>query len=486
MDNLDFFDSSIVIRGRSYFRNKEYEISSIDENHIDASVFGNETYKVHLSFKDDGRLDINKSYCTCPCSYPCKHMACMVLAYEEKNKNAKNIPANQDYRIKGLISRGEDTLRYLTNTYSATAYVSSAINELQKQWKNISNENKDKLCIIIFKILEKYTYSENYYSSYYEEPDTLFERLVECINDNEKAESLLLNSLYEAKDIKIGFLDLNLKKEHTKTMLQNALIKVFYEKKEGLLQEKITMQSHSLPTFDITLIPDLIRLDFLKIFYPFVSNKSKVDLINETFSSNGKEKILSLANILLANEETNILNKNDIAKLDQIDHKLALQCILKMANSTNLSWITFYKSFSKEEDKLENNVFEKEVTNVIDGGNPAPKLIFKNCQIDFRKVSVNNVFELLDCTEKEHYQKITEFLFKKIEKDFTLKTKKPDEIALGLLCLDYIDDSLSKKLVLNEKCFEFISESEKASMTYFELLNKYELLNKVGYEIYGE
>ncbi len=486
MDNLDFFDSTIVIRGRSYYRNKDYEITSIDENHVDATVFGSNDYDVHLSFKSDGRMDVNKSYCTCPCPYPCKHMACIVLAYEEKNRNTKTAANNQDFRIKGLITRGEDTLKYLTNTYSATAYVSSAINELEKQWKNASEENKDILSVIIFKILEKYTNTENYYSSYYEEPEVLFDRLVACINDKEKATNLLLDSINKANDIKIGFFNSILKTSQRKDILQDALIKLFLEEKESILQQKLTMPSHCLPCFDINLIPNNIKLDFLRLFYSFISNKSKIELIDEIFLSNENNKIVCLAKILLVNIETTLLSKNDIEKIDQIDHKLALQCILKMSNSNSLSWITFYKTFSNNEDTLENNTFDTNINKIIDKGNPTPKLIYPNLEVDLRKTSVENIYELLECIDKGYYLKIGGFLFKKIEKDFNLKTKKPDEIALGLLCLDKIDASLAKKLILNEKCFNSIAGNQNALAIYFELINHYGLLDKVGYEKYGE
>ena len=88
-DFEDYFDSLILSRGKSYY--KENRILDIwcQQDLVTAYIDGSEIYRIEIRANDK---ELNNFYCSCPYSedgeYMCKHIAA-VLYYLEENDYIK-------------------------------------------------------------------------------------------------------------------------------------------------------------------------------------------------------------------------------------------------------------------------------------------------------------------------------------------------------------------------------------------------------------
>lgn len=89
LDNLSFFSTVIVARGREYFRSGRVLSFTHNGNKVDAIVEGSdENYQVHLSFSKDGYTLLSAD-CSCPYYDDCKHEVAVLYALEEERLHSK-------------------------------------------------------------------------------------------------------------------------------------------------------------------------------------------------------------------------------------------------------------------------------------------------------------------------------------------------------------------------------------------------------------
>ena len=117
------FAPHILSRGRDYFDSELVEIEAMDEQSIEASVEGTDTYSVEILLRKGKVVQM-----TCDCPYAaggenCKHMAAVLFAAEaepadeacepegsEKNADA-NAPDPETELRKAIDSLSEEQLR---------------------------------------------------------------------------------------------------------------------------------------------------------------------------------------------------------------------------------------------------------------------------------------------------------------------------------------------------------------------------------------
>ncbi len=112
----DYFDLSILSRGKSYY--KENRILDIwcQENTVTAYIDGSEIYRIELRINDKG---LNNFYCSCPYSedgeYMCKHIAA-VLYYLDENEilelEVSNKKQEKQDKNKSELSKIYDEMNY--------------------------------------------------------------------------------------------------------------------------------------------------------------------------------------------------------------------------------------------------------------------------------------------------------------------------------------------------------------------------------------
>ena len=112
----DYFDLSILSRGKSYY--KENRILDIwcQENTVTVYIDGSEIYRIELRINDKG---LNNFYCSCPYSedgeYMCKHIAA-VLYYLDENEilelEVSNKKQEKQDKNKSELSKIYDEMNY--------------------------------------------------------------------------------------------------------------------------------------------------------------------------------------------------------------------------------------------------------------------------------------------------------------------------------------------------------------------------------------
>ena len=110
---LDGMDSTILARGKDYYRSGQVESIDWDKNHVTAEVSGSEEelYLVELNFSQDGGIE------AWSCDYPydwgpvCKHTAAVLLAIQADppEEFSKNIQSSKiDFRpLLGKAKRAQ-------------------------------------------------------------------------------------------------------------------------------------------------------------------------------------------------------------------------------------------------------------------------------------------------------------------------------------------------------------------------------------------
>lgn len=97
-DFEEYFDSNILLRGKSYYKENRILDVWYQKNLITAYIDGSEIYRVELSLDDK---ELYNFYCSCPYSedgeYMCKHIAA-VLYYLEEN----DVPELEDLEKKQI------------------------------------------------------------------------------------------------------------------------------------------------------------------------------------------------------------------------------------------------------------------------------------------------------------------------------------------------------------------------------------------------
>ena len=152
----EYFDSSILSRGRNYYRENRIMDIWYQGDNIFAYVDGSEIYKVELKIKDN---EIRRFYCACPyCEdgeYLCKHIAA-VLYYLLEN----DIPELEAEKAKKKSKQTKET------------ELSRIYDEMQSELKRISDRdgfvnyyNGRYFVNLIFKVaskIERFIDNENY------------------------------------------------------------------------------------------------------------------------------------------------------------------------------------------------------------------------------------------------------------------------------------------------------------------------------------
>ncbi len=495
MDNTNFFDYSIISRGRTIFREENFKIKDENKNTINADVFGTSTYKVHLEFNDKGRLLIARSNCTCPCSYPCKHMAALVLYHDKQYKDAYDDDAIQIIRpnkskpnnvLNSLERSSKEMASYYSSQYSSTKYVYESLNKL----KNLEaadgfKGNESRVLGILNNLLNitldadySYSYDVHYY---YIDFDTLLKNifvLMDKLGVRNNLNDLILAFITKIRKINSSHINKLLLDESTSS-LTNLLIETIIKTKRTsrfLTSLRIPYTGMSLDGYSYFNKKSLLKTNFKDI-----NDTSKFNFIEETFYKHDKNDILDLVSILETNSSKLILNSHELSILDGIDHKLALKTLLNIKEFHNLDWISTFLSLVKEEDKKEKEDFNKIMNYLISNGTYAPLLLYPSSNIDIKKVNVFEIESIRKFILDEYKQKVIDYIFDKANKDIGLKSDRSNEIASILVTLNDLEPSLCSKLLLNNKLKTKIENSEASLAIYFMLLDKYNLLVDAGY-----
>lgn len=107
MNWKNLFDSKILERGHSYFKNNAVEELEVYDGSITATVIGSEDYDVELAIENG---DITEMECSCPYSaegYACKHMAAALYAYEALGRTPKK-PKERRLSPEELIAQADE------------------------------------------------------------------------------------------------------------------------------------------------------------------------------------------------------------------------------------------------------------------------------------------------------------------------------------------------------------------------------------------
>ena len=495
MDNTNFFDYSIVSRGRTIFREGNFKIKDENKNAINADVYGTNTYRVHLEFNNQGRLLINKSSCTCPCSYPCKHMAALVLYHDKQYKDAYDNEAVQILRpnkskpnnvLNSLERSSKEMASYYSSQYSSTKYVYESLNKL----KNLETVdgfkgNESRVLGILNNLLNitldadySYYYDAHYY---YIDFDTLLKNifvLMDKLGVRNNLNDLILAFITKIRKINSSHINKLLLDESTSS-LTNLLIETIIKAKKTsqfFISLRIPYTGMSLDGYSYFNKKSLLKSNFKDI-----NDTSKFNFIEETFYKHGKDDILDLIAILETNSSKLILNDHELSILDGIDHKLALKTLLNIKEFHNLDWISTFLSLVKEEDKEEKEDFDKIMNYLISNGTYTPLLLYPSSNIDIKKLNVFEIKSIRKFILDEYRQKVIDYIFDKANKDIGLKSDRSNEIASILITLNDLEPNLCSKLLLNNKLKTKIENNEASLAIYFMLLDKYNLLVDAGY-----
>lgn len=495
MDNTNFFDYSIVSRGRTIFREENFKIKDENKNTINADVFGTSTYRVHLEFNDKGRLLIARSNCTCPCSYPCKHMAALVLYHDKQYKDAYDDDAIQIIRpnkskpnnvLNSLERSSKEMASYYSSQYSSTKYVYESLNKL----KNLEavdgfKGNESRVLGILNNLLNitldadySYYYDAHYY---YIDFDTLLKNifvLMDKLGVRNNLNDVILAFITKVRKINSSHINKLLLDESTSS-LTNLLIETIIKRKKTsqfFISLRIPYTGMSLDGYSYFNKKSLLKTSFKDI-----NDESKFNFIEETFYKHGKDDILDLIAILETNSSKLILNDHELSILDGIDHKLALKTLLNIKEFYNLDWISTFLSLVKEEDKKEKEEFNKIMNYLISNGTYTPLLLYPSSNIDIKKLNVFEIKSIRKFILEEYRQKVIDYIFDKANKDIGLKSDRSNEIASILVTLNDLEPNLCSKLLLNSKLKAKIENNEASLAIYFMLLDKYNLLVDAGY-----
>ncbi len=494
MDNTNFFDYSIVSRGRTIFREESFKIKDENKNAINADVYGTNTYRVHLEFNDQGRLLINKSSCTCPCSYPCKHMAALVLYHDKQYKNAydeitptirpnKSKPNNV---LTSLERSSNQMASYYSSQYSSTKYVYESLNKLKNlEAVNGFKGNESRVLGILNNLLNitldadySYSYDANYY---YIDFDTLLKDifvLMDKLGVRNNLNDLILAFITKVRKINSSHINKLLLDESTSS-LTNLLIETIIRTKRTsrfLTSLRIPYTGMSLDGYSYFNKKSLLESSFKDI-----DDESKLVFVEETFFKHDKNDILDLVAILQKNNSQLILNNDEFIILDKIDHKLTLEMLLGIKKSYNLDWISTFLSLVRDEDKEEKEDFNKIMNYLISNGTYAPLLLYPSSNIDIKKLNVFEIESIRKFILDEYKRKVIDYIFDKANKDIGLKSDRSNEIASILITLNDLEPNLCSKLLLNNKLKAKIENNETSLVVYFMLLDKYNLLVDAGY-----
>lgn len=495
MDNTNFFDYSIVSRGRTIFREENFKIKDENKNTINADVFGTSTYRVHLEFNDKGRLLIARSNCTCPCSYPCKHMAALVLYHDKQYKDAYDDDAIQIIRpnkskpnnvLNSLERSSKEMASYYSSQYSSTKYVYESLNKLKNLEANDGFKgNESRVLGILNNLLNitldadySYSYDTHYY---YIDFDTLLKNifvLMDKLGVRNNLNDLILAFITKIRKINSSHINKLLLDESTSS-LTNLLIETIIKTKRTsrfLTSLRIPYTGMSLDGYSYFNKKSLLKSNFKDI-----NDESKFNFIEETFYKHDKNDILDLVAILETNSSKLILNDHELSILDGIDHKLALKTLLNIKEFYNLDWISTFLSLVREEDKEEKEGFNKIMNYLISNGTYAPLLLYPSSNIDIKKLNVFEIKSIRKFILDEYKQKVIDYIFDKANKDIGLKSDRSNEIASILITLNDLEPSLCSKLLLNNKLKAKIENNEASLAIYFMLLDKYNLLVDAGY-----
>lgn len=495
MDNTNFFDYSIISRGRTIFREENFKIKDENKNTINADVFGTSTYRVHLEFNDKGRLLIARSNCTCPCSYPCKHMAALVLYHDKQYKDAYDDDAIQIIRpnkskpnnvLNSLERSSKEMASYYSSQYSSTKYVYESLNKLKNLEANDGFKgNESRVLGILNNLLNitldadySYSYDAHYY---YIDFDTLLKNifvLMDKLGVRNNLNDLILAFITKIRKINSSHINKLLLDESTSS-LTNLLIETIIKTKRTsrfLTSLRIPYTGMSLDGYSYFNKKSLLKTNFKDI-----NDTSKFNFIEETFYKHDKNDILDLVSILETNSSKLILNSHELSILDGIDHKLALKTLLNIKEFHNLDWISTFLSLVKEEDKEEKEDFNKIMNYLISNGTYAPLLLYPSSNIDIKKLNVFEIESIRKFILDEYKQKVIDYIFDKANKDMGLKSDRSNEIASILVTLNDLEPSLCSKLLLNNKLKTKIENNEASLAIYFMLLDKYNLLIDAGY-----
>ena len=495
MDNTNFFDYSIVSRGRTIFREESFEIKDENKNAINADVFGTNSYRVHLEFNDQGRLLISRSNCTCPCSYPCKHMAALVLYHDKQYKDAYGDDAIQMIRpnksrpnsvLTSLERSSNQMASYYSSQYSSTKYVYESLNKLKNlEAVNGFKGNESRALGILNNLLNitleadySFFYDAHYY---YIDFDTLLKDifvLMDKLGARNNLNDLMHAFLAKTRKINPSRINKLLLDESTSS-LTNLLIETLIKKNKTsqfFISLRIPYRGMSLEGYSYSNKKSLLESSFKDI-----DDESKLVFIEETFFKHDKNDILDLVAILQKNNSQLILNNDEFIILDKIDHKLALEMLLGIKKSYNIDWVSTFLSLVKVEDKDEKEKFNDMMKYLVSNGIYAPLLLYPSSNIDIKKLNVFEIESIRKFILEEYKQKVIDYIFEKASKDIGLKSDRSSEITSILITLDDLEPSLCSKLLLNNKLKTKIENNDESLSIYFTLLDKYNLLVDAGY-----
>lgn len=493
MDNTNFFDYTIVSRGRTIFREESYKILKESKQSLDAIVYGTHDYIVHLEFNEAGKLLISKSSCSCPCSFPCKHMAALVLHHDQKYKddfNAIEIEAIKKKDSSSLLDTIERNVReitaYYSSPYSTTKLIAESLNKIERLNKEGKLSNcKDKCKRILGKLLSVSFQTDSlfYNSNTYEEPLPLIKRAIKLIDavgiDNK--EETVMEAMLGHNKLKSKTLNELLICNDSSTLIYGAIRLVIKENKADTLFSSFASAYQGI---DIELFPEDTISYFFFNYFERITLESKRKYISQVFANPNADEISKVINTLVRKGSVDLLQKGEIFKLDNINHKEALRVILSYNDHDSLDWIGYFLKLVKEEDSNERFQFETKLDNLVKKGIYAPLLLRSSSKIDLRKISVEDIYSISNFIKEEYKTRIVEYVFNKAEKDLDLKSEKVSEILYCCKVLDKMDPSYCPKLLLNGKMEGKIKESDFAMGTYFQLLDKYSLLEEKGFKPY--
>jgi hypothetical protein len=109
LDNLNQFDPATIERGRTYYEKGRVTLAHVDPHRVEAFVEGTERYRVLLNF--DGKKKMISSRCDCPCQFPCKHVVAVLYALERQAEAAVATPLSAEpfaLSVEKAEKRGSD------------------------------------------------------------------------------------------------------------------------------------------------------------------------------------------------------------------------------------------------------------------------------------------------------------------------------------------------------------------------------------------
>jgi hypothetical protein len=147
LSNLNNLPIDIVHRGKKYFLDGLVHIVSWEDGIAVAQVRGKERYNVRLTFSNDNTLQ--KSSCSCPCGYCCKHIVAVIYALdymEKKNFNPMASDGENEY-LKKLELRIKEIG---ANTFSTSQDYIVLFDKLNDENANLSPNDKKRLLQVFF------------------------------------------------------------------------------------------------------------------------------------------------------------------------------------------------------------------------------------------------------------------------------------------------------------------------------------------------